>query len=143
MIELTVRLTEEQLTQIAERTAELLPERSPAAVAREPLLTVGELAEMLAVAPDWVRRHQADLGAFRLSEGGGSTRSGSGRATWSAFLRSDALSRVNTPSPATGARMRTGASDKPARRPCGLLAPADRPRKERVVGRLLGLRCMA
>jgi hypothetical protein len=71
MIELTVRLTEEQLTQIAERTAELLPERSPAAVAREPLLTVDELAEMLAVAPDWVRRHQADLGAFRLSEGGG------------------------------------------------------------------------
>ncbi len=71
MIELTVRLTEEQLTQIAARTAELMPERSPAAVVRESLLTVGELAEMLAVTPDWVRRHQADLGAFRLSDGGG------------------------------------------------------------------------
>jgi hypothetical protein len=71
MIELTIRLTDEQLVQIAGRTAELLPERSPAAVAREPLLTVGELAEMLAVTPDWVRRHQAALGAFRLSEGGG------------------------------------------------------------------------
>ncbi len=71
MIELTVRLTEEQLTQIAERTAELLPGRLPAAVTPEPLLTVDELAEMLAVTPDWVRRHQADLGAFRLSEGGG------------------------------------------------------------------------
>lgn len=71
MIELTLILTDEQLAQIAERTAGLLPERSPAAVAREPLLTVGELAEMLAVTPDWVRRHQADLGAFRLSKGGG------------------------------------------------------------------------
>jgi hypothetical protein len=56
MIELTVRLTDEQLTQIAERTAELLPGRLPAAVTPEPLLTVDELAEMLAVT---------------LSEGGG------------------------------------------------------------------------
>ncbi len=71
MIELTVRLTDEQLAEIAERAAELLPERSPAPTTREPLLTVDELAEMLAVAPEWVRRHQADLGAFRLSEGGG------------------------------------------------------------------------
>jgi hypothetical protein len=86
MIELTVRLTEEQLTQIAERTAELLPGRLPAAVTPEPLLTVDELAEMLSVTPDWVRRHQADLGAKAAA----GTRSGSGRATWSAFSRSDA-----------------------------------------------------
>jgi excisionase family DNA binding protein len=71
MIELTVRLTNEQLAQIAERAADLLPGRLPAAVAPEPLLTVDELAEMLSVTSDWVRRHQGDLGAFRLSEGGG------------------------------------------------------------------------
>lgn len=71
MIELTVRLTDEQLAQIAERAADLLPGRLLAAVAPEPLLTVDELAEMLSVTSDWVRRHQGDLGAFRLSEGGG------------------------------------------------------------------------
>jgi Helix-turn-helix domain len=71
MIELTVRLTDEQLGEIAERAATLRPEHPSAAAAPERLLTVGELAEMFAVTPEWVRRHQADLGAFRLSEGGG------------------------------------------------------------------------
>jgi|GEM_PF-6405580 len=71
MIELTVKLTDEQLAQIAEGAATVLAEHTSAAASPERLLTVDELAEMLAVAPEWVRRHQADLGAFRLSEGGG------------------------------------------------------------------------
>jgi hypothetical protein len=71
MIELTVRLTDEQLAQIVEGAAELVAERLQIAPAPERLLTVDELAEMLAVTSDWVRRHQADLGAFRLSSGGG------------------------------------------------------------------------
>jgi hypothetical protein len=70
-IELAVRLTDRQLAQITERAAELLTERLPAPVAPERLLTVDELARMLAVTSDWVRRYQAELGAFRLSEGGG------------------------------------------------------------------------
>ncbi len=68
---MAVRLTDRQLAQITERAAELLTERLPAPVAPERLLTVDELARMLAVTSDWVRRYQAELGAFRLSEGGG------------------------------------------------------------------------
>jgi hypothetical protein len=71
MIELTVTLTDEQLAKIAEGAATVLAERPSAAVPTERLLTVDELAETLAVAPEWVRRHQAELGAFRLSAGGG------------------------------------------------------------------------
>src|ERR1700729_1696871 len=71
MIELTVKLTDEQVAQIAEGAATVLAERASAAPPPERLLTVDELAEMLAVAPEWVRRHQAELGAFRLSSGGG------------------------------------------------------------------------
>jgi hypothetical protein len=55
--------------QIAQRAAELIADRQPMAL--ESLLTVAELAEHLHVAPDWVRRHQATLGALRLTDGGG------------------------------------------------------------------------
>ena len=68
---MAVTLTDRQLAQITERAAELLAERLPVPVAPERLLTVDELAGVLAVTPDWVRRYQADIGAFRLSEGGG------------------------------------------------------------------------
>jgi hypothetical protein len=69
VIELAVTLTDEQLEQLAARVAELLPATVQAPP--ESLLTVDALAELLGTSPDWVRRHQAQLGAFRLSEGGG------------------------------------------------------------------------
>ena len=71
MIELAVRLTDEQLAQIAERAAQLVAKHRQPNGAPEPLLTVDQLAAILATTPEWVRRHQAELGAFRLSDGGG------------------------------------------------------------------------
>ena len=69
-IMLTLKLSDEQLGAIAARVAGVLAERhAPAELER--LLTVDELAEALATTPEWVRRHQAELGAFRLSDGGG------------------------------------------------------------------------
>jgi hypothetical protein len=68
---LTVELTTEQLDAIAERVAGLLGDRDRGSAPVERLLTVDELAELLATTTDWVRRHQTKLGAFRLSEGGG------------------------------------------------------------------------
>jgi hypothetical protein len=68
-MDVTINLGDEQLQAIAERVAALLP--TPETVPFERLLTVDELAEHLNVAPDWVRRHQAELGAFRLTDGGG------------------------------------------------------------------------
>jgi hypothetical protein len=53
---------------VVERAAELIAERAPSV---EALLTVDELAGRLQVSTDWVRRHQAELGGYRLSEGGG------------------------------------------------------------------------
>jgi hypothetical protein len=67
-LSLTVELSTEQLDAIAERVAALLPER---VTELERLLGVDELAAMLGTSPDWVRRHQAGLGAYRLSDGGG------------------------------------------------------------------------
>jgi hypothetical protein len=69
VIELAVMLTDEQLAQLAARVAELLPATVDAPP--EALLTVDALAGLLGTSLDWVRRHQAQLGAFRLSEGGG------------------------------------------------------------------------
>jgi hypothetical protein len=68
-MEIAITLTDEQVDAIATRVAELLPAREP--VAPEPLLTVHQLAELLDTSADWVRRHQAELGGYRLSEGGG------------------------------------------------------------------------
>jgi Helix-turn-helix domain len=66
---LTIGLPPEVVETIVERAAELIAARQPAAL--EPLLTVDELAEHLHVSPDWIRRHQAQLGGYRLSDGGG------------------------------------------------------------------------
>jgi hypothetical protein len=66
---LTIGLPPALTETIAERAAELIADRQPAPLER--LMTVDELAEHLRVAPDWIRRHQAVLGAFRLTEGGG------------------------------------------------------------------------
>jgi hypothetical protein len=66
---LSLQLPDALIEQIALRAAELIAQREPTVL--EPLLTVAELAEHLHVAPDWIRRHQAALGAFRLTDGGG------------------------------------------------------------------------
>jgi hypothetical protein len=68
VIEVTVMLNDEQLEELASKVAALLP--APAGPP-EPLLTVDAVAELFNTSADWVRRHQAELGAFRLSEGGG------------------------------------------------------------------------
>jgi hypothetical protein len=67
---LTLAISAELIEQIVERAAEFVAERQQRNTP-EPLLTVDQLAETLATTPEWVRRHQADLGAFRLSDGGG------------------------------------------------------------------------
>lgn len=66
---LSIELGEEQLAQIAAKVAELLPAREPAVP--EQLLTVDHLADLLGTSQAWVRRHQSELGAYRLSDGGG------------------------------------------------------------------------
>jgi hypothetical protein len=71
MGELTLNISSELMERIAERAAHLVAERRQEQVAPEALLTVEQLADILATTPEWVRRHQAELGAFRLSEGGG------------------------------------------------------------------------
>jgi hypothetical protein len=66
------QLTSELVEFVVECAAELLAERQQQnGAAAEPLLTVDQLAQTLATTPEWVRRHQAELGAFRLSDGGG------------------------------------------------------------------------
>ena len=52
------------------RITERVLEHVQAAVP-ERLLTVDELANMFGTTPEWVRRHKAELGAYRLSAGGG------------------------------------------------------------------------
>lgn len=64
---LLAELSEQDIARLAEVLAPYLSSRQ----APEPLLTVDELAERLKVSPDWVRRHQAELGGYRLSDGGG------------------------------------------------------------------------
>lgn len=54
---------------IALRVAELVAPRPPAR-----LLTVGQVAEMLQVRPEWVYDHAEELGAFRLGGGRGRLR---------------------------------------------------------------------
>jgi hypothetical protein len=66
-MEVAIVLSDEQLDEIAARVAALLPARE----APDRLLTVVEMAEMLGTSVDWVRRHQAALGGYRLSDGGG------------------------------------------------------------------------
>jgi hypothetical protein len=68
-VDLTITLTAEQLGELAERVAALLLPREPTPAER--LLKVDELAAMLDTDSGWVRRHQAELGGYRLSEGGG------------------------------------------------------------------------
>jgi hypothetical protein len=69
-LELTVTLSVDQLAALEERITASVLERVLSA-APDRLLTVDELAEMLATTPEWVRRHQAELGGYRLSDGGG------------------------------------------------------------------------
>jgi excisionase family DNA binding protein len=65
---LLAELSEQDIALLAELLAPHLPTLQ---AAPEPLLTVEELAERLRVSPEWVRRHQAELGGYRLSDGGG------------------------------------------------------------------------
>jgi hypothetical protein len=69
MSPLALEIPQEAIEQIAAQVVKLLPEREPAVV--EKLLTVEQLAEYLQTAPEWIRRHQAELGGYRLSDGGG------------------------------------------------------------------------
>ena len=69
-LELNVTLTAEQLRDLEARIAARVLEQLQQA-ASERLLTVDELAEQFATTPSWVRRHQSELGGFRLSKGGG------------------------------------------------------------------------
>jgi AcrR family transcriptional regulator len=71
MTGLSIDISPELVEQIAERSAQLIAERQRQISPPEPLLTVDQLADTLATTPEWVRRHQAELGAFRLSDGGG------------------------------------------------------------------------
>lgn len=65
----TVDVSAELVAVVVERAALLAADRQQSRF--EPLVTVDQLATALATTPEWVRRHQAELGAFRLSEGGG------------------------------------------------------------------------
>jgi hypothetical protein len=67
---ITLNLPSELVDAIVERAAVLVAARQGAEAA-ERLWTVDELAAYLAVDSVWVRRHQAELGGFRLSDGGG------------------------------------------------------------------------
>ena len=69
-LQLVVTVTADQLRELEERITERVLEGVQAAVP-ERLLTVDELAQMFGTTPEWVRRHQAELGAYRLSAGGG------------------------------------------------------------------------
>jgi hypothetical protein len=69
-VELIVHLDDAQLADIEGRILAAVLE-TVASRPVERLLTVDELAVMLATTPEWVRRHQAELGGYRLSEGGG------------------------------------------------------------------------
>jgi hypothetical protein len=68
MAVLALDVSPELVEQVIERATQLVAERSRPP---EPLLTVEQLADTLATTPEWVRRHQAEMGAFRLSDGGG------------------------------------------------------------------------
>jgi hypothetical protein len=65
----TLEVSAELIAVVAERAAMLVADRQQSRF--EPLVTVDQLATVLATTPEWVRRHQAELGAFRLSDGGG------------------------------------------------------------------------
>jgi hypothetical protein len=65
----TLDVSAELVAVVVERAALLAADRQQNRF--EPLITVDQLATALATTPEWVRRHQAALGAFRLSEGGG------------------------------------------------------------------------
>jgi hypothetical protein len=69
-VQLTVTLTAEALRELEERITGRVLEHVQAAVP-ERLLTVDEIAQTLGTTPEWVRRHKADLGGYRLSDGGG------------------------------------------------------------------------
>jgi hypothetical protein len=66
---MTLDVSAELIAVVVERAALLVADRQQSRF--EPLVTVDQLATALAMTPEWVRRHQAELGAFRLSEGGG------------------------------------------------------------------------
>jgi hypothetical protein len=67
-VALALDVPDELVELIARRVADLLPARD---TTLERLLTVDALADLLGTSPDWVRRHQAELGGYRLSDGGG------------------------------------------------------------------------
>lgn len=59
-------MSPEELDTLAARIADVLGPQHPT---RLPLLTVDQVAARLNVAPDFVYRHQAELGAVRLGPG--------------------------------------------------------------------------
>jgi hypothetical protein len=67
---ITLDIPSELIGQIAERAAEIVAAHWLSS-GPEPLLSVEQVADTLATTSEWVRRHQADMGAFRLSDGGG------------------------------------------------------------------------
>jgi hypothetical protein len=68
--DLRITIPDDQLAELEARiTARVLDQVNAAAPER--LLTVDQLADMLGTTPEWVRRHQRELGAYRLSDGGG------------------------------------------------------------------------
>lgn len=69
-LDIAITLTDDQLADITAAVAERVLQQV-GHQKLERLLTVDETAEMLQTSTDWVRRHQADLGAIKLSEGGG------------------------------------------------------------------------
>jgi hypothetical protein len=71
MTGLSIDISPELVERIAERAAQVVAERQRQSSPPEQLLTVDQLADTLATTSEWVRRHQVELGAFRLSDGGG------------------------------------------------------------------------
>jgi Helix-turn-helix domain len=69
-ITLAVTVDADQLRELEDRVLERVLKQVRAAEA-ERLLTVSEVAEMFRVDETWVRRHQKELGGYRLSDGGG------------------------------------------------------------------------
>jgi hypothetical protein len=69
-VKLVVTIDPGQLGKLEDRIVERVLERMRAAEI-EKLLTVSEVAQMFGVDEVWVRRHQRELGGYKLSEGAG------------------------------------------------------------------------
>jgi hypothetical protein len=102
-LELTVTLEPDQLAALEARIEARVLDRVLSA-APERLLSVDELATMLGTTSEWVRRHQAELGGYRLSDGGGRNPIRFRLADVERFL---AARRLRPPAPATSTDWRS------------------------------------